>query len=113
MDRIANRWRATLIAALLGAVTLAAFWPLLHNDFIRYDDRDYVTANPHVLGGLTWEGVKWAFGTGHASNWHPVTWLSHMLDVQLFGLRAAWHHCSSLLWHILNTILLFLLLFRL
>src|SRR5690348_1463331 len=97
MDCFRNTWRATLIAALLGAVTLAAFWPVLRNDFIRYDDRDYITANPHVLYGLTWDGVKWAFTTGYASNWHPLTWLSHMMDVQLFGARPGWHHFISLL----------------
>jgi tetratricopeptide (TPR) repeat protein len=113
MDRFRNTWRATLIAALLGAVTLATFWPVLHNDFIRYDDRDYITANPHVLSGLNWDGVKWAFTTAYASNWHPLTWLSHMMDVQLFGVRPAWHHFISLLLHIANTVLLFLLLRRL
>lgn len=113
MDRIRKTWRTTFLAALLGAVTLAAFWPVLRNDFIRYDDRDYVTANPHVLSGLNWGAVKWAFATGHAGNWHPVTWLSHMLDVALFGVRPGWHHFVNLLLHIVNTILLFLLLTRL
>ena len=113
MDRIRKTWRATFLAALLGAVTLAAFWPVLHNDFIRYDDRDYVTANPHVLRGLSWGGAKWAFATGHAGNWHPVTWLSHMLDVESFGVRPGWHHFANLLLHIVNAILLFLLLTRL
>jgi protein O-mannosyl-transferase len=113
MDRFRNTWRATLIAALLGAVTLATFWPVLHNDFVRYDDRDYITANPHVLSGLTWAGLKWAFTTGYASNWHPLTWLSHMMDVQLLGVRPGWHHFISLLLHIANSVLLFLLLRRL
>jgi protein O-mannosyl-transferase len=57
---------------------------VFHNAFLNYDDPVYVTRNPHLTGGLTWANVTWAFQTGYASNWHPVTWLSHMLDVQLF-----------------------------
>ena len=112
MERISKTWRAALIAALLGAATLAAFWPVVHNDFIRYDDRDYVTANPHVLKGLSWEGLKWAFTTGHGGSWHPLTWLSHMTDVQMFGVQPGWHHAVSLLFHIANAVLLFLVLRR-
>jgi hypothetical protein len=103
----------TLICVLLGAATLATFAPLLRSDFIKLDDQEYVTGNPHVLGGLTWENAKWALRTGHASNWHPVTWLSHMLDIQLFGLKAGWHHLTSLLFLAANSVLLFLLLLRL
>ena len=87
-----NTRRTVLACVLLSAVTLAAFWPIIHNDFVSYDDRDYVTENPHVLGGLTWANAGWAFQAGHAGNWHPLTWLSHMVDVQLFGLRPGWHH---------------------
>jgi len=93
-------------------VTLAAFWPVRLNGFIEYDDQDYVTANAQVQRGLSWEGVAWAFQTGHAANWHPLTWLSHMLDVQLFGLNSAGHHLTSVLFHIANATLLFLLLRR-
>jgi tetratricopeptide (TPR) repeat protein len=78
--------------------------------FINYDDDVYVTNNPHVRAGLHEDGVAWAFTTTTASNWHPVTWLSHMLDVQLFGLDAGKHHLVSLLLHAANTALLFLLL---
>jgi branched-subunit amino acid transport protein AzlD len=93
-------------------VTLAAFWPVRLNGFIEYDDQDYVTANAQVQRGLSWEGVAWAFQTGHAANWHPFTWLSHMFDVQLFGLNPAGHHLTSVLFHIANATLLFLLLRR-
>ena len=68
---------------LLALVTLLAYWPVARNGFVNYDDNEYVTENPVVQNGLTWAGVKWAFTTGHAGNWHPVTWLSHMLDCEL------------------------------
>src|ERR1051326_3686929 len=102
-----------LLCLLLAVVTFAVYLPALRNDFVNYDDADYVTANSHVQNGLTLENIKWAFTTGHASNWHPITWLSHMLDCQLFGQNAAMHHLVSLLFHIANTLLLFLLLNRL
>ena len=97
--------------ALFG-VTLAVFWPVRVNEFINYDDQEYVTANVHVQHGLGWDGLAWAFRTGYAANWHPLTWLSHMVDVQLFGLSPAGHHLTNLLLHIANAILLFLFLRR-
>ena len=97
---------------LLTAVTLAAYWPVLQNDFVSYDDPDYVTENPHVLRGLSWSNVGWAFRTAHAGNWHPLTWLSHALDVQLHGLNTAWHHLTALLFHTANALLLLLWLQR-
>jgi tetratricopeptide (TPR) repeat protein len=105
--------RTIFIAALLGAVTLASYWPVWNNGFIRYDDQQYITENVHVLNGLNPPDVAWAFRTGYAANWHPLTWLSHMLDVTLFGLRPGWHHFSSLLFHTANALLLFLVLKRL
>jgi tetratricopeptide (TPR) repeat protein len=99
-----------LLCLLLALVTFAVYTPALRNDFVNYDDSDYVTANPHVQSGLNWENIQWAFTTGHASNWHPITWLSHMLDCQLFGQQPAMHHLVSVLFHIANAVLLFLLL---
>jgi tetratricopeptide (TPR) repeat protein len=96
----------------LGLITLAVFWPAARHGFTGYDDPAYVTGNAHVQGGLKWENVLWAFTTGHASNWHPLTWLSHMLDWQLFGPRAGAQHLVSIGFHIANTLLLFLLLER-
>ena len=104
-----NRRRSLLICALLCVVTLAAFWPVRNNDFISLDDHVYIIDNPHVCGGLTWENFKWSFQAGYAGYWHPVTWFSHMLDVQLFGLNPRWHHLVNLLFHLVNTLLLFLL----
>jgi tetratricopeptide (TPR) repeat protein len=103
-----RRWR--WLALGLVVITFAAYWPVRLNGFVQYDDPDYVTANPVVQQGLTWEGVVWAFRTGHSANWHPLTWLSHMLDCQLFGLNAAGHHFTSLVLHLANASLLFLLL---
>ena len=96
---------------LIGA-TLAVFWALKNNEFVNLDDNVYVTENLYVQAGLTFKGLSWAFTTTHASNWHPLTWLSHMLDCQLFGLKPTGHHLTSLLLHIVNTLLLFLVLRR-
>lgn len=103
-----RRW----IAVLLLAVTIGAYWPSTSNAFINYDDPEYVTANAQVQQGLTWEGLAWALKTDCASNWHPITWVSHMLDVTLFGRGPAGPHAINLLLHILNSLLLFLLLER-
>src|SRR5262245_8485002 len=108
------RFLALLIAAALFVLTLGVFTPAIQNDFVNYDDPDYVTSNPHVQGGFTWANIKWAFSTGpgHASNWHPVTWLSHMLDYSLFKDHAPAHHLVNTGLHALNAALLFLLLWR-
>jgi tetratricopeptide (TPR) repeat protein len=96
---------------LLTIGTLAVFSSVRHHDFINYDDNLYVTENEHVLAGLTWQGVIWAFTATHAWNWHPLTWLSHMLDCELFGVGAGGHHLTNLLLHAANSVLLFLVLF--
>jgi tetratricopeptide (TPR) repeat protein len=102
-----------LLAALLALVTIGLYWPATSHDFVNYDDNLYVTENPHVQGGLSWEGIKWAFVNPVNSNWHPLTVLSHMLDCQLFGLNPWGHHLTSVLLHALNTVLVFVLLQRL
>ena len=93
--------------AALAALVLAVYAPVVRYPFVVTDDPDYVTANPHVLAGLTTAGVHWAFTTFAAANWHPLTWLSHMLDVQIFGTRAGAHHLTNVLLHLANTLLLF------
>ncbi len=108
----APNWGLWLICLILAGLTLAAYWPVAHCDFVEIDDFDYVKANPHVLTGLTWENVLWAFRTGHSSNWHPVTWLSLMLDVELFGSGPEALHLVNLLFHGVNGILLFAFLKR-
>lgn len=94
------------------AVAFAVYAGALGNDFINYDDPVYVTNNKQVIGGLTPEGVKWAFTTFEASLWSPLTWLSHMTDVHLFEMRAWGHHLTSILLHALNSVLVFLFFFR-
>jgi tetratricopeptide (TPR) repeat protein len=101
------------IYLLLAAAVFVAYAQVLHFDFVTYDDPDYVTANPHVLAGLTREGIAWAFRSGFAGNWFPLTWLSHMLDVSLAGLDAGRHHFTNLWLHALSTLLWFALLQRL
>lgn len=101
-----------ILCLALAVVTFVCYWPVRENGFIRLDDQEYLTQNPNVNAGLTWSGVAWAFATGHACNWHPLTWLSHMLDCQLFGLNPAGHHLSNLLFHVANSVLLFVLLQR-
>jgi tetratricopeptide (TPR) repeat protein len=98
---------------MLVLVTIALYWPATGYDFVNYDDPEFLTANPHVQGGLSWEGVKWAFGnTEQAVYWAPLMWLSHMLVCQFFGLNAWWHHLINVLLHATNTALVFLLLRR-
>ncbi len=104
------RFPLWLLAALLGLLTIALYWPATGHDFVNYDDPDYVTANPQVQGGLSWAGVKWAFSNPVCSNWHPLTILSHMLDYQAFGLNPWGHHWTSVLFHTLNAMLVFALL---
>jgi hypothetical protein len=100
------------ICLLLAAATVASYASLGDAAFINFDDHEYVYENVHVISGLTWENVAWAFTTTHLANWHPLTWLSHMLDSQLFGLDAGAHHLTNLLLHAANTLLLFLILVR-
>jgi len=105
--------RPVFLCLLLIAATLVVYWPVIHCDFLNYDDPDYFTSNSHVLSGLTTGNIVWAFTTGQAGNWHPLTWLSLMLDVDLFGKGAAGPHITNLLFHLANTVLVFLLLRRL
>ena len=87
---------------------LLVFWQVRNFGFVDYDDGSYVYENPHVLNGLTADAVRWAFTTGYVTNWHPATWLSLMLDCQLFGANAGWIHLVNVLFHLANTLLLFM-----
>ena len=100
------------VAAVLVAIILFIYAPVRHYGFLSFDDPEYVSENAQVIRGLTGQGVLWAFTTGHASNWHPMTWLSHMLDVQMYGMNAGRHHFTSLLLHLANALLLFGILYR-
>jgi Flp pilus assembly protein TadD len=104
--------RGPLLAILLFCLVLGTFLPCLRNGFVNLDDTTYAWQNPRVKQGLTWESLKWAWTNTESANWHPVTWMSHLLDGQLFGLDPTGHHATSVLLHALNTALLFLLLQR-
>ena len=103
--------RDVIICMLLAAAAWAVYAQAATFEFVGYDDPDYVTQNLHVQRGLTAESVRWAFTTNHAANWHPLTWLSHMIDCQIYGLKyPGGHHVTSMLFHMANTVLLYLLL---
>jgi tetratricopeptide (TPR) repeat protein len=109
-DAPAKNQPRNLIYLALAVVTFGVYLPMLRHGFVNYDDPDYILNNAHVNGGLTWSGIVWAFHSSEASNWHPLTWISHMLDCQLFGVNPAGHHLVNLLIHTANTLLLFILL---
>ena len=103
--------RRTLVLGLVLAVAaIALYYPAIHHPFVNYDDDGFVTENVHVQSGLNWDTVEWAFTTYDTANWHPVTWLSHALDCQLFQLDPAGHHGTNVLLHALNAVLLFWIL---
>lgn len=111
--------RHFLICILLATITFAVYLPVRNYEFLHYDDNGYVTENAEVKQGLNWQGIKWAFTTGCASNWHPLTWLSLMLDCELFraaslpeGVKPGPMHIVNVLFHVVNTILLFLVMAR-
>jgi len=113
LNIVTSKWRIPLALLLVVVMTIAVYWPVLFNDFISYDDTDYVTLNMMVRQGLSIKGTAWAFSAFHAGNWHPLTWLSHMLDIELFGLNPLGHHAINLLFHTANSVLLCALLHRL
>jgi len=98
------------IGLALLAITVAVFAPVRGFEFVSWDDPWYVSRNQHVAGGLTWSNLAWAFTTGGDFYWHPLTWLSHMLDVTLYGMSAGGHHITNVLFHVASTLLLFGLL---
>jgi tetratricopeptide (TPR) repeat protein len=100
------------VCVALIVASIAAYWQAGKNGYVNFDDPDYVSSNPRVQAGLTGESVRWAFTAMHSSNWHPVTWLSHMLDSQIYGEKAAGPHITNLAWHIVNSLMLFGLLLR-
>jgi len=99
-----------VLCVLIAGVTIALYSPVIGHSFVVLDDHDYVVANSHIHGGLSWNTIKWAFASTEAANWHPLTWLSHALDYQLFALNPVGHHLDSVLIQALNAVLLFLLL---
>ncbi|MCK4752078.1 MAG: tetratricopeptide repeat protein [Planctomycetes bacterium] len=110
MNGESRKYQVFWICVVLVLVTTAVYWQVHEHEFLDYDDNVYVTSNPNVNGGLTKQSVIWAFTTYHISNWHPLTWLSHMTDCELYGLNPSGHYLTNLLLHIVNTLLLFLIL---
>ena len=102
-----NKYQVFLIYSLLVLSTLIAYEQVRKNSFVDYDDLLYITRNQHIKTGINFENITWAFTATYAGNWHPVTWLSHILDCQVFGLNPKWHHLVNLLFHTANTLLLF------
>ncbi|MHC4259670.1 MAG: tetratricopeptide repeat protein [Planctomycetota bacterium] len=112
MSKATHKNWSILISIFLVLAVLAVYWPVSRYEFLKYDDDKYVTENRNVTSGLNWQNIRWAFTTGHASNWHPLTWLSHMLDCEVFEMEAGAHHFTNVLLHAANTVLLFVVLAR-
>jgi len=110
MNKRPDKFYVFLICLLLGAVTFIVYYQALNCQFLNFDDGIYVTENEPVKAGLTGESIGWAFKSPQKGFWHPLTWLSHMLDCEMFGLNPKWHHLVNLLFHIANTLLLFCVL---
>lgn len=112
MKHAKPRSRAVALCVAVVLATLAIYWPVRSFDFIDYDDIDFITSNPHVQKGITSDGIVWAFTDSSSDWWHPLTWLSHMLDVELFGMNPGPHHLTNLALHVADTLLLFAALTR-
>jgi tetratricopeptide (TPR) repeat protein len=110
MSKTPQKYRSIYIYLVLALTTTAVFYQVCTYDFVNYDDPNYVYENPNIQAGITPKAIKWAFSTGRIGNWHPLTWLSHMLDWQLFGPKPAGHHLTNLIFHVANTLLLFIVL---
>jgi tetratricopeptide (TPR) repeat protein len=110
MMPIRNPRLLMMIGAALLLSTVILYWPTRHFEFINLDDPTYVLQNPKVSQGVTGAGIQWAFTAYHGANWHPLTWISHMVDVSLFGFKPAGHHLVNVGWHAVNALLLFLFL---
>jgi len=101
-----------LVCLFLGIVIFAVYWQVISHDFVVYDDLEYVAENNHIQNGLCLESALWSFTAIKAGNWHPLTWLSHIFDVHLYGMDPGKHHLTSLILHVINSMLLFLVLKR-
>ena len=99
-----------LICLVLALGTAALYWPITSHPFILYDDDAYVLGNTHITSGLSWTNTAWAFTSGEAANWHPLTWITHQADCSLYGVKAGGHHLTNLLFHVANTLLVFFFL---
>ncbi len=112
MDEKSRGYNPLVISICLVAAIIAVYWPVYKYNFVKYDDNIYITGNTHIKSGFNWQSIRWAFVSGHAANWHPLTWISHILDYQLFKGWAGGGHLVNVGFHILNTLLLFYILMR-
>lgn len=112
MGEKSHKYHPLLISIGLVAAIIAVYWPVYKYDFVEWDDNIYVTENPNVQNGLNLESIHWAFTTNYSGTYHPITWLSHILDQQLFKNLAGEHHITNVLFHIANTLILFYVLMR-
>jgi Tfp pilus assembly protein PilF len=103
-----NNKKEILVCVLLFALTFSIYWTSLDYPFIDYDDPEYILENIHIQKGLNWASIKWAITNYYASNWHPTTWISHIIDYQFYGLNPSGHHLTNVLLHSINSILFFL-----
>lgn len=106
----ASLWSVSALGLLLVVGTLFLYGPVAQHDFINYDDHEYVTKNPHVTEGLSWQTVQWSLTATEQWNWHPLTWISHAIDCELFGLNASYHHVTSVVLHSFAALVLFFFL---
>ena len=110
LKELLDKYKIVLICAGLLLATIVAYEPVRHNDFVDFDDDLYIIENPHVRGGFSVNNIVWAFTTGEGGNWHPLTWLTHMLDCEIYGLNPVGHHVTNVILHIANTLLCFAVL---
>ena len=107
-----KKYRDLLICISVSVIVFVVYWPVQHYDLISLDDIDYISGNPYAKAGLTWESLSWAMKDVHTGYWHPLTWVTHMLDYQLFGSRVGGHHWTNVIFHIANSVLLYVILKR-
>src|SRR4051812_44278421 len=94
-----------VISLLLVAATCFTYWPVTRAEFVNYDDPFYILINPKIQSGISLSGLRWALTSGYADNWHPLTWVSHMVDIEIFGLTPGGPHLTNLSLHIANSLL--------
>ena len=109
INNFISKYCHILIVLFLFIITFIAYWQVLNHDFVNFDDNQYIYENRFVQQGLTFKSIIWAFTTIHMANWHPLTWLSHIIVFDFFGFNPSGHHLTNLFLHILNTILLYLI----
>jgi Flp pilus assembly protein TadD len=105
-----KKYQFPIVCLFLAIITLLCYWPATHDAFVILDDNHYISDNPHVTTGLSWSNAAWAFTTDYFCNWHPLTWISFMIDFQFYGANAGGFHLTNVILHVANTLLLFLLL---